>query len=202
MQDFDSLKNMYQQPRSSGTVMSADTINKTSLNSKRKMQKQQLGGAIMLLMTAALIASMALFLELNFTKWYTYAAMAIICLLCIAQAAFMFNIYRKLKAIKETETPAVHLQQWEQYYEMRKQQNKWNMPLYYILLNVAMGIYLFELFTDRPVVNIIIFLALYVAWMFFAYFYLGKRIIAKEEKRLNGIIIDLKTIELQLSNPL
>ncbi len=200
MQDFDSLKNMYQQPLSSGTVMPADTINKTSLNTKRKMQKQQLGGAIMLLMTAALIIAMALFANLNFTKWYTYAAMALISLVCICQAAFMFNIYNKLKAIDETETPAVHLQQWEQYYEMRKQQNKWNMPLYYILLNVAMGIYVLEIFTGRPVVIVTIFIAVYAAWMLFAYFYLGKRNIAKEEKRLNGIISDLKTIELQLSN--
>ena len=201
MQDFDSLKNMYQQPRSSGTVMPADTINKTSLNTKRKMQKQQLGGAIMLLLTAVLIACMALFAGFNFTKWYTYAAMALICLICIGQAAFMFIIYKKLKAINETATPALHLQQWEQYYQMRKQQNKWNMPLYYILLNVAMGIYLLELFTGRPIVNVIIFLAVYAAWMLFAYFYLGKKNIAKEEKRLNGIISDFKTIELQLSNP-
>ena len=201
MQDFDSLKNMYQQPRSSGTVMPADTINKTSVNTKRKMQKQQLGGAIMLLVTATLIAAMALFGNFNFTKWYTYAAMASLSLVCICQAAFMYIIYKKLKAINETETPAVYLQQWEQYYEMRKQQNKWNMPLYYILLNVAMGIYLLEIFTGRPVVNVIIFLAVYVAWMLFAYFYLGKRTIAKEEKRLNSIIRELKTIELQLSNP-
>jgi len=201
MQDFDSLKNMYQQPQSSGTVMLADTINKTSLNTKRKMQKQQQGGAIMLLMTAALIAALALFANLNFTKWYTYAAMALISLVCICQAAFMFNIYRKLKAINETEIPAVHLQQWEHYYEMRKKQNKWNMPLYYVLLNIAMGIYLLELFTGRPIVNVIIFLTVYAAWMLFSYFYLGKRIIAKEEKRLKIIISELKTIELQLSNP-
>ena len=165
------------------------------------MQKQQLGGAIMLLITAALIIAMALFANLNFTKWYTYAAMALISLVCIFQAAFMFNIYKKLKAISETETPAMHLHQWEQYYEMRKQQNKWNMPVYYIFLNVAMGIYVLEIFSGRPVVNVIIFVAVYAAWMLFAYFYLGKRNIAKEEKRLNGIISELKNIEQQLSNP-
>ncbi|MEO7264532.1 MAG: hypothetical protein ABIW38_06440 [Ferruginibacter sp.] len=192
---------MYQQPQSSGTVVPVDTINKTSLNTKRKMQKQQLGGAIMLLITAALIIAMALFANLNFTKWYTYAAMALISLVCIFQAAFMFNIYKKLKAISETETPAMHLHKWEQYYEMRKQQNKWNMPVYYILLNVAMGIYVLEIFSGRPVVNVIIFVAVYAAWMLFAYFYLGKRNIAKEEKRLNGIISELKNIEQQLSNP-
>ena len=201
MKDFDSLKNMYQQPRSSGTVELADTINKTSLNTKRKMQKQQLGGVIMLLLTAVLIAAMAFFAGFNFAKWYTYAAMGLICLICVAQAALMFSIYRKLQSINETEAPAVHLQQWEQYFEMRKQQSMWNMPLYYILLNVAMGIYLLELFTGRPIVNVTIFLIVYAAWMLFAYFYLGKRNIQKEEKRLNGIISGLKSIVLQLSSP-
>lgn len=201
MQDFDSLKNMYQQPHSAGTVMPEGTFKKTSLNAKRKMEKQQLGGAIVLLFTAALIGAMAIFANLDFTQWYTYAAMVMICLVCISQAAFMFNIYKKLKAIDETQTPAVHLQQWEQYYEMRKQQNKWNMPLYYFFLNVAMGIYVLEIFTGRPVVNVLIFIAVYAAWMLFAYFYLGKRNIQKEEKRLNGIISGLKNIESQLSNP-
>ncbi len=201
MQDFDSLKNMWQQPGSEGTVMPDNNINKTSLNTKRKMQKQQLGGAIMLLCTAALIAAMAVFGNFNFTQWYTYAAMALICVVCICQAAFMFNIYKKLKAIDDAATPALHLQQWEQYYEMRKNQNKWNMPLYYILLNVAMGIYVLEIFTGRPVLNVAIFIAVYVAWMIFAYFYLGKRNIRREEARLNSIIEEFKTIEFQLSNP-
>jgi hypothetical protein len=201
MQDFDSLKNMWQKPGSEGPVMPGNNISKTSLNTKRKMQKQQLGGAIMLLCTAALIAAMAVFGNFNFTQWYTYAAMALICVVCICQAAFMFTIYKKLKAIDDAATPALHLQQWEQYYEMRNSQNMWNMPLYYILLNVAMGIYVLEIFTGRPVLNVAIFIAVYAAWMIFAYFYLGKRNIRKEEARLNSIIKELKTIEFQLSNP-
>ena len=201
MKDFDSLKSMYQQPSSSGVVMQADTIDKISLNTKRKMKKQQLGGTIMLTLTAIFIAALAIFGNFNFSKWYTYAAMGLICLICLAQAAFMYSIYRKLDSINDTDTPAVHLQQWEQYYEMRKQQNKWNMPLYYILLNVAMGIYLLEIFTGRPALYVGIFLAVYAAWMIYAYFYLGKRTKAKEEKRLNDIISDLKSIELQLNDP-
>ncbi len=164
------------------------------------MQKQQLGGAIILLFTAALIAAMAVFGNFNFTKWYTYAAMGLICVVCICQAAFMFIIYKKLKAIDDAATPTLHLKQWEQYYEMRKSQNKWNMPLYYVLLNVAMGIYVLEIFTGRPVLNVSVFIAMYAAWMIFAYFYLGKRNIRKEEARLNSIIGELKAIEFQLSN--
>ena len=201
MQDFDSLKNMYQQPQASGTVMPADTIHNSALTIKRKMQKQQAGGAVMLFATAVFIAALGLFANFNFTKWYTYAAMAMLCLICTAQAILMLTIYYKLKVIDETASPAQHLRQWEQYYAMRKKQNKWNMPLYYLLLNTAMGIYVLEIFTGRPLRWVLLFIVVYIAWMIFAYFYLGRRVMAKEDKRLNGIISNLKTIVGQLDSP-
>lgn len=163
-----------------------------------KLQKQQLGGAIMLVLTAILIAAMAIFGGFNFTHWYTYGGMVLICVVCLAQAALMYSLYKKISNINETAAPAAHLQQWETYYDLRKKQNKWNMPLYYILLNIAMGIYLVEIFTGRPLVNVSIFIAVYIAWMLFAYFYLGKRNMRKEDERLNSIVNDLKGIEKQL----
>jgi Flp pilus assembly protein TadB len=72
------------------------------------------------------------------------------------------------------------------------------MPVYYVLLNIAMAIYMIEIFTGRPVANVIIFIAVYAGWMLFAYFYLGKRNLKKEDNRLRKIIDDLKAIEIQL----
>lgn len=164
-----------------------------------KLQKQQLVGAIILVISAALITALALFGNFNFEHWYTYGAMAMLSAICLAQAAFMWSLYLKIRSINETETPAAHLQQWEAYYALRKRQNKWNMPLYYILLNVAMGIYLNEIFAGRPIINVSIFIAVYVAWMLFAYFYLGKKSMRKEDARLKSIVSDLKGIENQLA---
>jgi hypothetical protein len=64
-----------------------------------------------------------------------------------------------------------------------------------------MGVYLIEVFTGRPLVNVSIFIAVYIAWMLFAYFYLGKKNIRKEDLRLNSIVEELKGIEGQLTNP-
>jgi hypothetical protein len=199
MQDFDSLKNMWQQSSAEDNTPPTLGISKTSTSEKMKMQKQQLGGAIMLLLTALLVGALAIFGDLNFTRWYTYGGMALISLVCICQAIFMFSIYKKIKDIDATSTPALHLQQWENYYGMRQKQNKWNMPLYYLLLNIAMGMYVLEIFTGRPLINVIIFIGVYAAWMLFAYFYLGKRNVKKESTRLNGIINELKAIEGQLN---
>ncbi len=199
MQDFDELKNIWQKPVPAENA-AATTINTTKKTLKMKLKKQQLGGAVMLVLTAALIAALAIFGGFNFTHWYTYGGMILICIVCLAQAALMYSLYKKINNIDETGSPAAHLQQWEAYYDLRKKQNKWNMPLYYILLNIAMGIYLIEVFTGRPIINVTIFIAVYIAWMLFAYFYLGKRNMRKEEARLNNIIGELKLIETQLKN--
>lgn len=199
MQDFDSLKNMWQQPADTGTANEEimKIINNTT-TSKMKLQKPHLYGTIALILTAIFIAALALFGNLNFKHWYTYGGMVLIALVCIVQAVFMYTIYKKIKNIDDTAAPAEHLQQWETYYSLRKKQNKWNMPVYYVLLNIAMAIYMIEIFTGRPVANVIIFIAVYAGWMLFAYFYLGKRNLKKEDNRLRKIIDDLKAIEIQL----
>lgn len=197
MQDFDSLKDIWQQPETGKTPAAID-INKKLKTTKMKLLKPQLHGAVYLTLTAIFIVCLAVFGNLNFQHWYTYGAMALISLICVLQAAFMYATYKKIKHIDETATPANHLQQWEAYYDQRKKQLKWNMPVYYILLNTAMGIYVIELFTGRPLRNVLIFIAVYAAWMLFAYFYLGKRSMQREKNRLQQIIDELHGKEDQL----
>ena len=200
MQDFDSLKNMWQQPAKAGEA-NKEIINSVTntTTTKMKLQKPQLHGAIALTLTGIFIACLAVFGNLHFEHWYTYGGMVLICIICFVQAGFMYATFKKIQRIDDTVEPAAHLQQWEAYYSLRKKQNRWNMPVYYVLLNVAMAIYMIELFTGRPIVNVVIFIAVYAAWMLFAYFYLGKRNLKKEDNRLKKIISDLKGIEGQLS---
>lgn len=199
MQDFDSLKNMWQQPAKTGEANKEiiSTITNTT-TTKMKLQKPQLHGAIALTLTAVFIACLAIFGNFNFKHWYTYGGMVLICIICIVQAGFMYATYKKIKSIDDTVEPTAHLQQWEAYYDLRKKQNRWNMPVYYVLLNIAMAIYMVEIFTGRPVVNVLLFIGVYVAWMLFAYFYLGRKNIKREANRLQTIINELKLIEGQL----
>ena len=200
MQDFDSLKNLWQQPASGGDV-NQEIINSltNTTTTKMKLQKPQLHGAIALTSIAIFIACLALFGDLNFKHWYTYGGMVLICIICLVQAGIMYATYKKIKSIDDTAEPAKHLQQWEAYYDLRKKQNCRNMPIYYVLLNVAMAIYMVELFTGRPLLNVLIFISVYVAWMLFAYFYLGRKNVRKENNRLKGIIDELRGIVGQLN---
>lgn len=200
MQDFNSLKNIWQKPAGVDEARQEVPITITNTTtSKMKLQKPPLHGAIFLTLTAVFITCLAIFGNFHFIHWYTYGGMVLICIVCLMQAAFMYVTYKKIKSIDDTVEPASHLRQWEAYYNLRKKQNKWNMPVYYVLLNIAMAIYLVEIFTGRPVVNVLIFIAVYAAWMLFAYFYLGRKNIKRENSRLQKIINELKTIEGQLN---
>jgi MFS family permease len=201
MQDFDSLKNMWQQSSTENgdKPLTSQNTAKHTAGLKMKLQKEQLMGAIMLVITAILISLMALYGNFNFVHWYTYGAMVLVCIICLMQAAILLATYKKIKHIDETALPAIHLQQWEMYYAFRKKQIRWNMPVYYILLNIAMGIYFIEVLGGRPVFNVMILLAIYFGWMLFAWFYLGRKKMKQENARLQKIMDELKAIEGQLS---
>jgi len=200
MQDFDALKNMWQQSSTEEVDKAlpyASTTHHTA-GLKMKLQREQLMGAIMLVITAILISLMALYGNFNFVHWYTYGAMVLMCIICLMQAAILLATYRKIKQIDDTAVPAIHLQQWEAYYEFRKNQIRWNMPVYYILLNIAMGIYFVEVLGGRPILNVVILLAIYFGWMLFAWFYIGKKKMKQENARLQKIMDELRGIVAQL----
>lgn len=200
MKDFDSLKTLWEQagddlpPREKKNVQWTNQ----SRNYKLNLQNQQLRGGILLIFTALLIIAMALFADFYKTL-ITYIGMYLIAAICLAQAILLIYTWQKIKNIDETLPPRQHLQQWEAYYLFREKLIKWNMPLYFIFLNLAMGIYLFDIFKGRPIMNVLIFLAIYLGWMIFAYFYLGKRVIRKEEFKLKTIMGNLKQVEAQLA---
>jgi len=201
MQDFDSLKNMWQQSSAESADGPPSTINTTNHTPglKMKLQREQLIGAIMLVITAILISLMALYGNFNFVHWYTYGAMVLVCIICLVQTAILLATYKRIKRIDETALPALHLQQWEEYYAFRKQQIRWNMPVYYVLLNIAMGIYFIEVLGGRPIGNVMILLVIYFGWMLFSWFYLGKRKMKQENARLQKIMDELKAIAGQLN---
>jgi len=201
MKDFESLQNMWQHPENlDDKKRLLPIISKATATTKSKLKNQQLGGCVMLVFTGLLILAMALFFNFNFQHWYTYAALVLVALICFGQAALMLYTWTRIKAIDDTASPASNLQQWEEYYRMRNKQITFGMPAYYLALNGAMGLYFLEIFSGRPVVNVIIFIAVYLAWMVFAYFYLGKRTIKKETARLHIILDELKTIVNQLND--
>ncbi|RYY24726.1 MAG: hypothetical protein EOO04_12680 [Chitinophagaceae bacterium] len=199
MQNFDSLKDIWKQEQPQrGRNNSVFQFSDKSKNARMKLEKQLYAGAITLTATAVLLVAMALFWDFGFTHWFTYGAIILAALICASQAAIFYYTYHKVHKINEAAPPAEHLHQWEEYFAYRQRQVKINMPVYFITLNIAMGIYFYELFIGRPVVNVILFLAVYVGWMLFAIFYLGRKAQRRENERLQSILQELKNVEINL----
>lgn len=194
MTEFDSLKNIWQQEEPQATNIN---ISKGAQSDRIKMQRHHFLGSVFLFLTGVFIGALALWGNLNFQQWYTYGGMVLIILICWAQAAFIYSNYAKMRQINASAAPSEHLKQWEAYYLLRQRQNRWNGPLYFIALNVAMGVYLYEIMYGRPVLNVLLMLSIYFGWILYAYFILGKRVLRKENQRLQTIIQELKALENQ-----
>ncbi|PTB91678.1 hypothetical protein C9994_15140 [Marivirga lumbricoides] len=199
MNSFDDIKKLWNKGEGTQQSFSPD-LSSSSKDARYKMQSKYKWGTISLALTGCFIITLAIFPDLNLQKWYTYGAMVLISLICFAQAIFLYQNYLKIQRISDLSLPADHLKQWEAYYALRKKQNKWNGPVYFLALNLAMAIYFIEIFSGRPILNVMIMLSIYFGWMAFAYFYIGKRVMKKEKERLNQIINELKELNIQFKS--
>ncbi len=198
MDNFDSIKNIWQKEQK--TAPAPLPMSTAAHTAKSKIQKEHLRAGILLIITGCFILYMAVFIDFGFKNWYTFAAMGAVTLICFGQSTILFFNYSKIKSIKETAIPSVHLQKWQDYYSFRKKQTKWNGPLYFLLLNGAMGVYLIEAFRNMSMQYIFFFMVVYLSWMAYAYFILGKKVLKRETGRLNTIIKELEYINKQLQD--
>lgn len=195
MEAFDSLQNIWASQQPGGLKNPPDY--KKLRSSKFKIIQEQKMGALTLTGTAVFITILAF--TIQFQHWYTYLALVFIILICLLQSLLMVMHYRKCAAIDDSLAPKQYLQQWENYQAFLLRQLSWNTPVYYLLLNLAMGLYFIEILYGRPMVATLIFLSAYIAWMVFAYFYIGKKKKKKAIARLENIIDELKGLEEQFS---
>ncbi len=200
MQDFDALKKIWQEePGKARQISTPAELSSTSQRNRKWLKNIQLIGAIGQIFTGAFITWMIFYGNFGFKFWYTYLSMGLVVLLSLMQAAFMFYSYGKVNAIDESLSPAEHLRQWEEYYAIRKKQLNFQGPIFTILLSIALGIYYIEILSGRPFWPSLIIIILTIAWILFAYFYLGRKSIKKETGRLQSIIDELKQVEKQFS---
>ncbi|MBL7770354.1 MAG: hypothetical protein JNK20_15340 [Flavipsychrobacter sp.] len=200
MQDFDALKKIWQEePGKARQISTPAELSSTSQRNRKWLKNIQLIGAIGQIFTGAFITWMIFYGNFGFKFWYTYLSMGLVVLLSLMQAAFMFYSYGKVNAIDESLSPAEHLRQWEEYYAIRKKQLNFQGPIFSILLSIALGIYYIEILSGRPFWPSLIIIILTIAWILFAYFYLGRKSIKKETGRLQSIIDELKQVEKQFS---
>ena len=195
MEEFKELENLWKQ---SETKIPPQKTNISKIkNNRMKLKNTYTKGAILLILTGIFILGLMIFLDSNLKTILVVSSMIIISITCFLQAALMLFTANEIAKIDETQTPTFHLKQWQNFRAFQKKQRHWNMPVYYTLLSIALGVYMYELLKNVDLWKMILTFAITYSWMLFAYFYLGKKEIRKQDAKLDGIISELKSLENQ-----
>lgn len=195
MEEFNELENLWKQSETKVPTKNAN-ISKIK-NNRMKLKNTYTKGAILLMLTGILILVLMFFLDSKLQTAPIISSMVIISSTCFLQALLMLFTANKISKIDETQTPGFHLKQWQNFRAFQKKQRSWNMPVYYTLLSIALGVYLYELLKSIDLWKMILAFAITYSWMLFAYFYLGKKEIKKQDAKLDNIISELKNLENQ-----
>lgn len=200
MDEFDQLKNLWQQAAPPVASVDTEKMRRANATAQQQLERTQRRGAITLLLTAVYLVYLGFFSGLSFQAVTTYVAIVLIILCCVGQAGIHLYLLRRLQRIDVAAPTTEHLNQWETYYAFRKRLIRINLPMYYLLLNGAFGLYFIEMLGLLAVPMRLVVLALYSGWMLFAWFVLGKRSLRREDDRLSGIIGNLRAQQTQLGS--
>lgn len=195
MEEFKELENLWKQSDPKISVKQTDL---TKLKSNRmKLKNTNIKGAVLLILTGIFILGLMTTFDAKIKTPPLIIAMVIISITCFLQAVLMLYNAKRIGAIDETQTPGFHLKQWQDFRIFQKKQRHWNMPVYYLFLSSAIGVYLYELLKTAELWKMILAIVVTYSWMFFAYFYLGKKELKKQDAKMDSIISDLQSLENQ-----
>lgn len=195
MEEFKELENLWKQSDPKISVKQTDL---TKLKSNRmKLKNTNIKGALLLVLTGIFILGLMTTFDTKIKTPPLIIAMVIISITCFLQAVLMLYNAKRIGAIDETQTPGFHLKQWQDFRIFQKKQRYWNMPVYYLFLSSAIGVYLYELLKTAELWKMILAIVVTYSWMFFAYFYLGKKELKKQDAKMDSIISDLQSLENQ-----
>lgn len=194
MEEFNELQNLWKKTE---TPASKPTFTSKIKTNKMKLRHVQTRGAVLLILTGLLILGLMVTFDAKLQTVPIMSAMILLSIVCFLQAALMLLAAQKISRIDEAQPPAIHLQQWLDFREFQKKQRHWNMPIYYVLLGSALAVYLYELLKTQDLWIMILAFGVTYGWMFFAYFYLGKREVKKQDAEMDSIIAELKNLETQ-----
>jgi len=192
MKDFNDIQNLWKQQE---TKPLPDV---TQIIANAKKDKQHFTNKIILQTTIlALTLPCLVWIGsiIDFQKTTSYIGLALMfCCIFVFSAIRLYQIIR-LKKLDVTEEPQVNLKKLEQYYSFQKVVSTKITAAYFIVMNIAFGLYFIEVMAPMSALLKTIVLIVYVAWMLFAFFYLGKKQKAKEYTRIQRLIDTIKEME-------
>lgn len=192
MKDFNDLQNLWNQqisaplPDVNAILADAKKVQK-ALNKKITTQ--------IIILVAVVVFILILLNVIPFKEATTFVGIGLMATTILLFSAIRFYQVIQLKKIDLTQNPRKLLGNLEQYYKFQNTVNTKYTLAYFILMNVAFALYFIEVLQPVAVLYKIIILAVYLAWMLFAFLYLGKKHKHKEQAKTQSIIDSIKAIE-------
>jgi len=194
MKEFDSLQEIWKQQKQTTLPDVSQII------AKAKKEKLSYTKKVFFQVATLLLVLPVLFWvgsAITFKMASTYIGLGLM-FVCITGFSIV-RLYqmKTLRNIDFTQNPSIALQQLEKYYAFQQIVSTKISLAYFIVLNIAFGFYFIEVMQPMSSTFKAIVLSLYMGWMLFAYFYMGKKQKQKEYDRIQKMINTIKQMEDQ-----
>lgn len=192
MKDFNDLQNLWNEQKSAqlpdvNSILADAKKIQRDLNSKISVQVSILVGVVIFILILMQV--------IPFKAATTFIGIGLMAVTILLFSTVRLYQVIQMKKIDLTKNPKLLLIDLEKYYQFQNTINTKYTLLYFILMNIAFALYFIEVLQDVPVLYQVIIVVIYLAWMFFAYLYLGKKHKQKEEAKTQSIIDKIKEVE-------
>lgn len=192
MKDFNDIQNLWneqkpvQLPDVNAILAEAKKVQR-SLNTKITVQ--------IITLVAVVVFILILMNVIPFKNATTFIGIGLMATTILLFSGIRLYQVIQMKKIDLTQNPRQLLVDLERYYQFQNTVNTKYTLAYFILMNIAFAFYFIEVLKPVALLYIIIIISIYLAWMFFAFLYLGKKHKLKEQAKTQSIIDAIKAIE-------
>lgn len=192
MKKFNDIETIWKQQKEQVVPELTTIINKA--NKERKIILKKIIVQVILLLFTVPVVIWVLMTN-PFQEMTTFLGIAVILFDIIGFSIMRLYQVNLLTKIDFTQTPNMVLHELEKYYNLQKIISSKVMVAYFLLMNLGLGLYFIEVMSPMSPFAIGLSLSVYILWMLFAYFVIGKKQRKKEFDRIDTLIEKVKEIE-------
>ncbi len=192
MKKFNDIETIWKQQKEQVVPEVTTIINKAN-KEKKTILKKIIVQVILLLFTVPVV--IWVLMTNPFQEMTTFLGIAVILFDVIGFSIMRLYQVNLLTKIDFTQTPNMVLHELEKYYNLQKIISSKVMVAYFLLMNLGLGLYFIEVMSPMSPFAIGLSLSVYILWMLFAYFVIGKKQRKKEFDRIDALIEKVKEIE-------
>ena len=196
MQNFEELKNMWQQSGSGNELPDAKAV----LAKVEALRKKMIRKNILLIITLAFTFAFITWIGFHYDFELQSTRVGIVITLIAIVAGIIFNTKLARLLLKQNDptlSNSEYLQQMIAFRNSLRMVQTKGITLYFILLTTGLILYMYE-FASRDLTFGISVYSITLGWMAFNWFYLRKRAIRKQEREISAQIEALEGLNSNL----